>query len=155
MTAEQTLFADEDCVVWLKSRNTVESVNKKTFFNWLQILKQKKKEATTTKSGGLRKCPTPIWPQQVNCQDNMTSKTSSYLNDWMGHLPMKPKTTWLLHTVPLTSAPELCLKVTVWLGLGTKLLRWVQEMIVVWVKKKKNPPQCARNLCYFMHMTSL
>lgn len=37
MTAEQTLSADEDCVVWLKSRNTVESVNKKTFFNWLQI----------------------------------------------------------------------------------------------------------------------
>lgn len=36
MTAEQTLFADEDCVVWLKSRKT-ESVNKKTFFNWLQI----------------------------------------------------------------------------------------------------------------------
>lgn len=59
MTAEQTLFADEDCVVWLKSRKT-ESVNKKTFFNWLQILKKKKKEATTTKSGGLRKCPTPI-----------------------------------------------------------------------------------------------
>lgn len=66
MTAEQTLSADEDCVVWLKSRNTVESVNKKTFFNWLQILKQKKKEATTTKSGGLRKCPTPMFSSDHN-----------------------------------------------------------------------------------------